>query len=202
MQEDTIMRRALAKYFEDNHFGDDGGYGETWVDFKLGPIPFPFPNTPMRVRAVKYHDMHHLITGYATDLPGELEIAGWEVGAGCRDYLVPWQLNLGGMAGGIFFMPRRVFRAFVRGRRSDSLYGRDHEKLLDMSVGECKRLAKIPAVAPRARLGDVLLFGLALLAGLVVGTLTLAMGLVTLPIAYLAFAKKARAARAASSPAG
>lgn len=196
-RDDTPMREALITYFDDNDFGADGGYGETWVDFKLGPVPFPFPNTPMRVRAVKYHDLHHLITGYATDLAGELEIAAWEVGAGCGAFVVPWQLNLGGMAGGVFFMPRRVLRAFLRGRRSTSFYGRDYEALLDMTVAEGTALAGVPAEVPPASVGELLRFGLAVLAGLVVGAITFVMALVTLPLAYAAFAKKARAARAA-----
>jgi hypothetical protein len=193
----VTLRQALAKYFEDNHFGSDGGYGDPWVDFKLGPIPFPFPNTPMRVRAVRYHDLHHLITGYATDLPGELEISAWELGAGCRGYLAAWQLNLGGLFAGLLFMPRRIFGAFVRGRRSRSLYHGDYEALLAMRLDEVRELAEVPPATPRASLADALLFALAAAAGLVVGSLTFLMALVTLPLAYLAFAKKARAARAA-----
>ena len=118
----------------------DGGYDDAWVDFSLGPIPFPFPNSPMRVRAVRYHDLHHIVTGYETDLPGELEISAWEIGAGCGRFVVPWQLNLGGMGAGALFMPRRLFAAFVRGRRSRSLYGMDFEPLLDKTVAELRSM--------------------------------------------------------------
>lgn len=44
-----------------------------WVDFKLGPIPFPFPNTKARVAALAYHDFHHILTGYDTDIRGKLD---------------------------------------------------------------------------------------------------------------------------------
>ncbi|HSO31503.1 MAG TPA: hypothetical protein VLT33_03275, partial [Labilithrix sp.] len=64
---DLTMRAARALYFENNGFGADGGYGAAWVDFKLGPLPFPFPNTPQRIDAVKFHDLHHVLTGYDTD---------------------------------------------------------------------------------------------------------------------------------------
>ncbi|NUO49060.1 MAG: hypothetical protein HOV80_09415, partial [Polyangiaceae bacterium] len=40
------MRQARDKYFAENGFGEDGGYSDTWVDFKRGPVPFPFPNLP------------------------------------------------------------------------------------------------------------------------------------------------------------
>ena len=78
------MSEARRSYFVANGFAEDGGYSDKWVDFKLGPIPFPFPNSPARVKAVRYHYLHHVITGYRTDFVGELEISGWEIGAGCK----------------------------------------------------------------------------------------------------------------------
>src|SRR4051812_7713716 len=112
------LLEARTRYFEDNHFGKDGGYGAKWVDFKLGPIPMPFPNTQARVRAVKYHDLHHLVTGYATDIVGETEISAWELGSGCKSFYAAWQLNLGGAALGALIAPRRTWRAFRRGLHS------------------------------------------------------------------------------------
>lgn len=47
----STMREALKQYFDDNGFGADGGYASTWVDFKVGPIPFPLPNTEARRKA-------------------------------------------------------------------------------------------------------------------------------------------------------
>jgi hypothetical protein len=35
------MKEALAQYFQANNFGEDGGYHDVWVNFKLGPIPMP-----------------------------------------------------------------------------------------------------------------------------------------------------------------
>jgi hypothetical protein len=108
---------------------------------------------------------------------------------------VAWQLNLGGMASGMLFMPRRVMRAFVRGRRSQSLYGRELEPLLDMSVDEVRTLVGLPTEPPRANAADYLLLAMAFKVGLVIAAMSLVIGLVTLPLAYLAFAKRARLAR-------
>ncbi len=117
------MKTARARYFEANGFGDDGGYSKAWVVVtRLGPIPLGFPNSAARVRAVRFHDLHHLVTGYSTDLLGEAEIGAWEVASGCAGFLVAWVLNLLAMAYGVFLGPRRVFAAFVRGRRSRNLY--------------------------------------------------------------------------------
>lgn len=179
------MRDARARYFDANGFGPNGGYDDAWVDFSLGPIPFPFPQTAGRVRAVRYHDLHHILTDYDTNFVGELEISAWEIGAGCKDFVAAWQLNLGGMAGGVFLIPVRTFRAFVRGRHARSLYGAPLEELLDAKVEDVRaRMGVEPS--PKASATDVLLFVLASLAGLVVGLATLALFLPLMPIGLVA----------------
>jgi hypothetical protein len=180
------LRAARDVYFAANGFGADGGYSAEWVDFKLGPVPMPFPNTRGRVRAVRYHDLHHLLTGYATDTLGEFEISAWELGAGCKDFWAAWQLNLGGTAAGAATIPRRAFRAFVRGRRTSALYGRDLEALLDRTVGEMRAECGLDrSAAPRA--SDYLLFAAAVAVGSVVGLLSFAALLAFGPLLFLAW---------------
>lgn len=194
------LGEARAQYFDENGFGKDGGYGDAWVDFKLGPIPFPFPNTPARVRAVRYHDLHHVLTGYRTDLPGELEISAWEIAAGCRDFYAAWQLNLGGMAAGALFMPRRIFRAFVRGRRSRSLYGLPFDPLLEQSVGDARAQTGLAGADDRdASLPDIAWFAAAVLAGLPIGVLELAIVLPLVPVGLATHALRRRAAAAGAT---
>ncbi|MDP3278126.1 MAG: hypothetical protein Q8Q09_23270 [Deltaproteobacteria bacterium] len=151
------MREARAQYFLANAFGEDGGYTAAWVDFKLGPIPMPIPNLPSRVRAVKVHDLHHIVTGYQTDTLGEFEISAWELGAGCKDFYAAWYLNLSGMTAGIV-IPSRVFRAFVRGRRSTSLYGQSIDALLEQTVRDTRAQTRVPETAPAASVSDYALF--------------------------------------------
>lgn len=191
------MREARRTYFEDNGFGETGGYDDAWVDFKLGPIPFPFPNTKERVRAVRYHDLHHVITGYATDIVGEFEIAAWEIAAGCKSFVAAWILNLGGTAGGLFRAPRRTFAAFVRGRRSRTIYGEPLERVLDGTVGEA-RARFLPAEEPRASAADLALFGVACAAGIVVGLATFALVVPLVPFGLLAHAVRRRQASGAT----
>jgi len=128
------MREARTQYFLDNGFGEDGGYGAAWVQVKLGPIPLAIPNTPARRRAVRFHDLHHILTGYGTDWNGEAEIAAWEVASGCKDMWAAWILNLFAMGLKLAICPARIFRAFVRGRYSKNLYGMELEPLLDQEV--------------------------------------------------------------------
>ena len=189
---DLTMLAARTRYFENNGFGADGGYSAAWVDFKIGPVPFPFPNTPQRVVAVKFHDLHHVLTGYDTDFPGELEISAWEVGAGCKRYAAAWVLNLGGLFAGLFVSPKRVVAAFVRGRRSNTLYGETFEPLLDRTVGELQGAHVAPG-APSATFADVLWFALATLAGTVVGLTLLSLLVPLVPVGLLMSWKRHRA---------
>ncbi|WP_437714687.1 hypothetical protein WMF45_50590 [Sorangium sp. So ce448] len=200
--EGLTMREARALYFEVNRFGADGGYGDAWVDFKLGPLPVPFPNTRARVRAVRYHDLHHVLTGYDTNAIGEFEISAWELGAGCKGFVAAWQLNLGGLFAGLLSAPRRTVRAFFRGRRSESLYGRPFEELLDREVGELRREMRVDerssTTGSRPAALDVLWLALASLAGLVVGVLGFATVLFVAPIGIVNLALRRHRARSAA----
>jgi hypothetical protein len=155
------------------------------------------------VRAVRYHDLHHVLTGYDTNAIGEFEIAAWELGAGCKGFVAAWQLNLGGLFAGLLSAPRRTVRAFFRGRRSESLYGRPFEELLDREVGELRREMRVDersssGSSPAAL--DVLWLALASLAGLGVGVLGFATVLVVAPIGIVNLAlRRHRARRAAEA---
>ncbi|WP_437577404.1 hypothetical protein [Sorangium sp. So ce887] len=192
--EGLTMREARAIYFEVNRFGADGGYGDAWVDFKLGPLPVPFPNTQARVRAVGYHDLHHVLTGYDTNTIGEFEISAWELGAGCKDFVAAWQLNLGGLFAGLLSAPRRTVRAFLRGRRSESLYGRPFEDLLGRTVGDLRGEMRVDAPSSSPAALDVLWLALASLAGLAVGAVGFAFVLVVAPIGLVNLALRRRPA--------
>lgn len=183
---EMTMREAREKYFRENGFGEDGGYGDKWADFKLGPVPFPFPNLPSRVRALAFHDLHHVLTGYDTNTTGEFEISAWEIGAGCRDFAAAWFLNHAGLTGGAFVAPRRTFRAFVRGRQTKSLYGRDMGSMLDSTVAEMRRETRVDAPVAPARPSDYAAFAGATALGLFFGTLFLSVGVVLAPVALAA----------------
>ncbi len=194
MTSGETMRQARARYFADNKFGDDGGYGSTWVEIKVGPLPVPFPNAPARVKAVKFHDLHHLLTDYRTDFNGELEIAAWEIGAGCGKYPAAWFINLTAMATGAFLAPRKVFRAFRRGRASQSLYAyadADFEPLLDREVEAVKRDVGTDAPVPPVGAGNTAAYGLALGAG--VTLLVVSAAVVLTPVTLVAWALTYRA---------
>jgi len=150
----VTVREARAQYFAVNGFSD-ATYTDAWVKFKVGPIPVVFPNTASRKRAIPLHDVHHVATGYATSLVGEAEIGAWEIAGSCTNYWAAWMLNASAFAYGLVLAPRRVYRAFMRGRHSRTLYrlGFD-ESLLDRSVGELRRHLELDRERPRVTWRD------------------------------------------------
>jgi hypothetical protein len=169
-------REARERYFRENGFGEDGGYGARWVKFRMGPLRFAIPNTPARVRAVRYHDLHHVVTGYATDWTGEGEIGAWELASGCAGFVAAWVLNLYALAIGLVVAPRAMWRAFVRGRHTRNLYRTPwSEGLLDAPVRELRaRLGLGAARAPEAGPADGALFVVTAAAALGLAAATLA----------------------------
>lgn len=122
---------------------------------KLGRIPLAFPNTEGRRRAVRFHDVHHVLTEYPTTWRGEFEIAAWEVATGIRGSWEAWLLDLLGFACGLIVFPRCVHRAFLRGRRSANLYRTEwDEAILSRRVGEVRRQLRLDGGAARATPSD------------------------------------------------
>ncbi|MEP7342557.1 MAG: hypothetical protein ABI977_32820 [Acidobacteriota bacterium] len=157
--ENQTLRQARQRYFDDNHFGADGGYGDKWVQAKLGPLPIAIPNLAARVRAVRFHDLHHLATGYATDWQGEAEIAAWEIATGIGRHYAGWALDLWALAVGLFVAPRSVWRAFLRGRQTRNLFTVEYsDELLQQTVGALRRELGLQRPGRRAFVKDRLCF--------------------------------------------
>lgn len=135
---------------------------------KVGPIPLIIPNVQGRVDALQYHDLHHVLTGYRTDIFGEFEIACYELSAGCGRLWFAWLINLAGVAGALL-LPRRAVRAWARGRVSGGLYrGRVDEALLGRTVGEVRAQLRL-VTEPEPRVRDWVGFLVTAIVGMIVG---------------------------------
>ncbi len=154
------MAQARTRFFLAHGLATDGGYDDPYVEIEVAGLRLRIPNTRGRRRAVPYHDMHHVLTGYDTDMAGESEISAWELATGCRDLVAAWILNSGAYAYGLLVCPRRVYRAFVRGRHSRNLYARPFDAaLLEAPVDALRRDLGLDDSAPvTAGLGDKLWF--------------------------------------------
>ena len=157
---EMTLGQARARYFELNNFGSDGGYEERWIKVKVWRFPIWLPNTAGRVRAVKLHDLHHVLTEYPTTWRGEAEISAWELGSGgLRKYYAGWILDILNLAQGLVVNPVGLYRGFMRGRRSKNLFSTQFtDEILTHRVGEYRQLLDLESVPETPTLSDKLIF--------------------------------------------
>jgi len=117
-----------------------------------GLLRVPLPNFGWRRRALLRHDLHHLLTGYPHTPLGEMEMAAWEFAAGRFEHAGATAFCLPLVGLGAALSPRRTRAAFVRGRRSTSLYANplpDREAV--SRILEWRRQVAMPAGLPASR---------------------------------------------------
>ena len=133
--ENLTVKAALAQLFERFNFPADS-YTAKYFAVPVGKFQINLPNIPSRVYVARFHDIHHVLTGYPATWKGEAEIGAWEIATGCRTYWIAWFLNAGAALLGLFIWPRAVWKAFKRGRRSRTnlYYDFEYQPLLDKSV--------------------------------------------------------------------
>ncbi len=138
------IRAARDAYLAENGFSTDE-YTKDFVSLMAFGMTFPLPNGANRKWAIPLHDLHHVATGYGSDVVGEAEIGAWELGAGCRRP-VTYVLNAFAMTIGLCFAPARVVEAFRAGSRSRSLYRHpfDFEARADEPLGALRAHLGIP----------------------------------------------------------
>lgn len=154
------VRRGRDAYLRENGFSV-AAYAARWTPASILGIRFHVPNTARHRWAIMRHDLHHVATGYGTDLAGEAEVSAWE----CRAGLAPLGLYTGGIVLGLALLgllvaPRRTLAAWRASRRR-SLFQPStlrYDDLLEMTVAELRRLLAVPerglagdARDPRAR---------------------------------------------------
>jgi hypothetical protein len=165
------VRRARDAYLEENGF-TVASYADRWTDATVFGVPIKVPNTARHAWAIKLHDLHHVATGYGTDMPGEGEISIWETRRGLRRLgLYVATIVAFGSLGGAVLAPRRALAAWrAAGAGATSLFacGYDeaaYEALLELTVGELRARLGIPeqglvgaralhARAPRPRVAE------------------------------------------------
>ena len=138
--------RGRDAYLEENGF-TVSSYDDTWTSASFFALDFAVPNTKLHQRAIRLHDLHHVATGFGTDLAGEAEISAWEVRGGLRGLgvYVSSIVVLGAMMG-LFVAPRRTVRAFHAAANARSLWTMDvpYADLLRMTVLQLRALVGAP----------------------------------------------------------
>lgn len=107
--------QALQGYFEANGF-DEGSYSDPTFSIPVLGRLVTVPNPVGRQQGIRVHDLHHVVTGYSTDLVGESEAAAFELGAGVGlHYGAALFFTTTAFVMGLLRCPVRTMRAFVRG---------------------------------------------------------------------------------------
>jgi hypothetical protein len=153
------LREARSLFYRDNGFPSDGGaLAQRWAPFACRDLKVHLPNFRWRRRALPVHDLHHVITGYAFSPRGEFEMAAWEFAAGPNPNWLSTLFCLPLVSIGVATTPKRTFAAFVRGRRSRTLYQERHiDQLLDKPLDEIQRSC-LPSEMPRSGWRDWMAF--------------------------------------------
>jgi len=146
---DWPVRRALQAYLDENGFSVDE-YDQPVIRVTFWWLTFPFPNPPSRRRAVRVHDLHHIVTGYGTDPAGESEISAWELrrGVGVFSPFVRAIVFTGALSG-LVHSPRRTWAAWKAGCSAAGVGLQPtspdrYEQLLAMTVGELRAVYGVP----------------------------------------------------------
>jgi len=128
----VALEDELSAFYRRSGFGDVAGRRPRTVAVYTGCMLVPLPNIETRRRFLKYHDLHHLITGYSVGRIGEGEVSAWELGSGSA-WVSPTLglMNLIALSTGLFLEPRRMWRAFRRGCGSRVLYPADIRAAVD-----------------------------------------------------------------------
>jgi ubiquinone biosynthesis protein Coq4 len=131
------IAEARAVFFARSGF-TEGHYTRRLAKAQVGPVPFYFFNFKARRESLPIHDIHHILTGYETNLPGECQISAWELASGVRKLDLEASFYVLNVATGLFLCPRKMWAAYRRGRRCRNFYGRELGALLEKTVGELR----------------------------------------------------------------
>jgi hypothetical protein len=155
-----ILHQELVLRGRDAYLAENGftvaAYDDAWTQATVFGIDIAVPNTNKHRYAIMLHDLHHVATGFGTDLAGEAEISAWELRGGLSglDVYVASIITLGTLMG-LAIAPRRTLRAWRAAKTARSLWTLDvpYEELLAMSVADLRALvgAPVEGAAPTNR---------------------------------------------------
>lgn len=137
---ELTLREARDLFYKTHGFPEDGGITKAkWSPIGCRDLKVYLPNFEWRKKAIPYHDLHHILTKYQFSPIGEFQVAAWEFAAGKYPNIYTTLFCIPLVSMGAFLIPAIQFRAYIRGRRSRTLYeGYSYEELLDKTVGELR----------------------------------------------------------------
>ncbi len=138
---DMTLREAIGIFYKANNLPEDGGVSKkNWSPITCRGLKIYLPNFEWRKKAIPFHDLHHMLTGYNLSPTGEFQISAWEFAAGRYPNIFTTFFCIPLVGMGAVLIPKKQFIAFLRGRRSQTLYSyNNYEPLLNKTVGELQK---------------------------------------------------------------
>ena len=145
---DRSVRAGRDAYLAENGFTVEA-YEAKWTPGSLFGFRFKVPNTPNHRRAIMWHDLHHVATGFGTDLAGEAEISTWELRRGLTGLDLYVSAIVVGLAlSGLVVAPVRTWRAWnAAGKPGANLFAHtlsEYDAILALDVAELRRRLGVP----------------------------------------------------------
>jgi hypothetical protein len=143
MNPNNTVEQAIAKFYSENDFGDDGGVNEKYAWIKFGSFSIPIPNAESRRKNVYLHDISHIVTENETTWKGESAVSSWEIASGGWGNLyIPWILTLWAMGLGVLFYPKNTLKSFKKGLTMNNAFtcGLTKTDLFNLSVSDLRLL--------------------------------------------------------------
>ena len=136
--DECTLNQAIDLFYQKNGFGPIVGDREPLtVGVYTGCLIVPMPNIGVRHKYLKYHDIHHILTGYTVGRIGEGEVSAWELGTGSMfSHPILGIMNLIALSTGFFLAPRRMLQAYKLGLKSSNNYDLKTRVWLDSQAGE------------------------------------------------------------------
>lgn len=151
--DDWTVEAARDAYLQENGF-TVAAYSDPTTAVSLLGFTFHIPNTAPHKRAIMWHDLHHVVTGFGTNPTGEGEISAWELRRGLAGLdLYVGAIVVGLVALGLVVSPRRTIRAWREsGAQKGSLFPStyNYDDVLKLRVGELRTMLGVGATGVAA----------------------------------------------------
>lgn len=141
------VQQARDAYLAENGFSV-ATYEATSSPVTVLGVTFERPLTEGARWAIRFHDLHHAITGYGTDLAGEAEVSAWEIRRGLSGVsLYVRVIIFSALLLGLVVAPLRTLRALFRGRGHGSLFrpDRSYGDLLALRLDRLRTELSLPS---------------------------------------------------------
>jgi hypothetical protein len=116
-----------------------------WWSFEVLGVRLYCFNFSWRRKALAFHDLHHVVTGYPCNMSGEMQVATWEYAAGSCPNWFAKLFCLPLVAMGAVLTPQQVFAAYKNGADNVSLFGvKLDSTIVNMPVAKLRSLTLKP----------------------------------------------------------